>query len=246
MIEEDHCVYVKRSKDNFARLSLYVDDILLAANSKEFIKTVKDWLYSNFDMKDMGEAAYILGVKIFKDRSRKLLALSQEPYIKKIPERFNMVDYKPMDTLIAKGQSLSLDMCPKTPQEKEKMARVLYVNAIGSLIYAMMCTMHDISYVVGLVSRYQSNPGQKHGSAIKRILTYLKGTADYSLCYEGGGLRIVGYSDADLGGDLNECKSTSGYAFLLNRGAITWSSKKQTCTTLSTMEVEYIACFAAV
>ena len=84
MIEEDHCVYVKRSKDYFVILSLYVDDILLAANSKEFVKTIKDWLYSNFDMKDVGKVAYILGVKIFKDRSRKLLALSQEPYIKKI------------------------------------------------------------------------------------------------------------------------------------------------------------------
>ena len=63
MIEEDHCVYVKRSKGDFAILSLYVDDILLAANSKEFVKTIIHWLYSNFDMKDMGEAAYILGSK---------------------------------------------------------------------------------------------------------------------------------------------------------------------------------------
>ena len=118
MIREDHYVYVKRSKNDFAILYLYMDDILLAANSKEFVKNVKDWLYSNFDMKDMGEAAYILGVKIFKDCSRKLLALSQEPYIKKILERFNMADCKPMDTPIAKGQSLSLDMCLKTPQEK--------------------------------------------------------------------------------------------------------------------------------
>ena len=105
-------------------------------------------------MKDVGKVAYILGVKIFRDRSRKLLALSQEPYIKKIPERFNMVDYKPMDTLIAKGQSLSLDMCPKTPQEKERIFRVPYANVIGSLMYAMMCTRPDICYGVGLMSIY--------------------------------------------------------------------------------------------
>ncbi|KAH9686018.1 hypothetical protein KPL70_014192 [Citrus sinensis] len=217
MIEEDHCVYVKRSKGDFTILSLYVHDTLLAANSKEFVKTVKDWLYSNSDMKDMGEKTYILGVKIFRDRSRKLLELSQEPYIKKILERFNMVDCKPMDTPITKGQSLSLDMCLKTPQEKERIARVPYANAIGNLMYAIMCTRPDISYVVRLVSRYQLNPGQKHWNAIKRILAYLKGTTDYSLCYQGSGLRIVGYLDADWGGDLNERKSTSGYAFLLNR-----------------------------
>ena len=110
MVKEDHCVYVKRFKDDFAILSLYVGDILLAVNNKEFVKTIKDWLYSNFDMKNMGEAAYILEVKIFRDRSRKLLALSLEPYIKNILERFNVVDCKSMDTPIAKGQSLSLDV----------------------------------------------------------------------------------------------------------------------------------------
>ena len=99
-------------------------------------------------MKDVGEAAYILGVKIFRDRSRILLALSQEPYIKKILERLNMVDCKPMDTPIVKRQSLSLDMCPKTPQEKERIFRVPYANVIGSLMYDMMCTRPDISYVV--------------------------------------------------------------------------------------------------
>ena len=73
-------------------------------------------------------------------------------------------------------------MCPKT-QEKERMARVPYTNAIGSLMYATMCTNPDISYVVGLVSRYQFNPSQKHWSAVKRILVYLKVTTNYCLCY---------------------------------------------------------------
>ena len=98
-------------------------------------------------------------------------------------------------------------------------------------MYAMMYKRPDINYTVGLVSRYQFNPGQKHWSAVKRILAYLKGIANYFLCYQGGGLRLVGYSNADWGGDLKERKSTSGYVFLLNRGTITWSSEKQTCTT---------------
>jgi hypothetical protein len=76
MIDEDHCVYVKRSKEKFVILSLYVDDILLASNNKEYVQIIKEWLSSNFDMKDMGEAAYILGVKIERDRSKKMLALS--------------------------------------------------------------------------------------------------------------------------------------------------------------------------
>ena len=137
-------------------------------------------------------------------------------------------------------------MCPKTQDEKEKMARVPYANAVGRLMYAMMCTRPDICYVVGLVSRFQSNPGLAHWKAVKRILRYLKVTADYVLCYQGSDLRMIGYSDADWGSDLDERKSTSGYAFLLNNGTITWSSKKQPYITLSTMEAEYVACLAAV
>ena len=76
MIDEDHCVYIKRSKDKFIIMSLYVDDILIAGNSKEYVNELKGWLSSNFEMKDMGEAAYILVVKISRDRSKKLLSLS--------------------------------------------------------------------------------------------------------------------------------------------------------------------------
>ena len=106
-------------------------------------------------MTNIGETTYILRVKIFKFCSKKLLAPSQEHYIKKIFERFIMTDCKPKDTLIAKGQFFSLDICPKTPQEKERMASVRYANVIGSLMYAIICTRPNISYIVGLVSRYQ-------------------------------------------------------------------------------------------
>jgi hypothetical protein len=132
------------------------------------IVATKEWLSSNFEMKDMGEADYILGVKIFRDRSRKILGLSQQTYIKKVLERFQMSDCKPIDTPIAKNESLSQNMCPKTQDEQEKMARVPYANAIGNLMYAMMCIRPDICYAVGLVSRFQSNPGLAHWKAVKR------------------------------------------------------------------------------
>ena len=87
MIEEDHYVYDKQSKGSFLILSLYVDDILLAGNDMELIVATKKWLSLNFKMKDMDEANYVLGVKILKDRSKRLLSLSQETYIKKKLER---------------------------------------------------------------------------------------------------------------------------------------------------------------
>ncbi|XP_059455086.1 LEAF RUST 10 DISEASE-RESISTANCE LOCUS RECEPTOR-LIKE PROTEIN KINASE-like 2.1 [Corylus avellana] len=237
MIEEDQYVYVKRSKGSFIILSLYVDDILLVGNDKDMIVASKGWLSSNFEMKDMGEADYIPGVKIFRDQSKKLLSLSQQTYIKKVLERFQMYDCKP----IAKGENLCLEMCLKTQDEIEKMTRVPYANAIGSLMYAMMCAQQDICDAVGLVSRFQSNPEQTHWKAVKRILRYLKGTANYVLCYQGSNLCLVGYSDADWGSDLDERKSTSGYAFLVNNGAITWNSKKQSYIALSTMKAKYVA-----
>ena len=156
MMEEDHWVYLKHSNNGFVILPLYVDDILLAGNSKEMIDTTKRRLSSNFEMKDMGESSYILDVKIVRDRAKKLLGLSQETYIKRMLERYHMQDSKLMDTPIDKSLSLSCDMCPETLEKKEKMSRVPYANAVGSLMYAMMCTHPDICYVVGLVSRYYS------------------------------------------------------------------------------------------
>ena len=153
-----------------------------------------------------------------------------------------MHDCKPMDTLVERNLSLSLNMCPKSPEEKEQISKVPYSSAIGSLMYAMMCTRLDICYVVGLANIFHSNPSVKHWMTVKRILRYLKGTTDYVLCYQGRDLRLIGYTYANWGGDPDQCKSTSGYAFLLNDCEISWGSKKQSCIALSTMEAEYVAC----
>ncbi|KAL0396345.1 UNVERIFIED_CONTAM: Retrovirus-related Pol polyprotein from transposon TNT 1-94 [Sesamum calycinum] len=212
MIEEDHCVYVKRSVKNFLILSLYVDDILLVGNNMEMIVATQKWLSSTFEMKDMGEAEYILGVKIHRDRSKKLLSLSQETYIKRIIERFRMHNANPVDTPMDKSCVLSKELCPKTEEEKKRMTKI----------------------------PYQSNPGPDHWVAVKRILRYLKGTSNLALCYHGGSLRLVGYSDVDGSADRDERKSTSGYAFLLGGAAITWCSKKQPCISLSTMEANIL------
>ena len=102
----------------------------------------------------MGEAEYILGVKIIRDRSKRLLGLSQEAYITKMLQHFNMSDCNVEQTPIAKGTILSKSMYPKTPEEIVEMKKKPYASAIGSLMYTMLCTRLDISYVVGLVSRF--------------------------------------------------------------------------------------------
>ena len=135
MIDKDHCVYIKQHKDKYILLFLYVDDILIAGNDLEFGQTIKRWLSSTFEMKDMGEASYILGVKIPRDHSTKLVALSQEHYIKKILKWFNMQDCNPIDSPFSRYENLSKEMGSKTPKEKRKISN-------GSLCYDVYKTRH--------------------------------------------------------------------------------------------------------
>ena len=137
-----------------------------------------------------------------------------------------MHNSKLIDTPIEKGHTSSLEDCPKSEKENREMARVPYASAVGSLMYAMLCTRPDICFAVGMVSRYQSNLGPVHWQAVKRIFRYLRGTSNLILCYQGGYLRLRGYFDADWTSDRDERKSTTGYAFLLNGAAISWCNKK--------------------
>ena len=139
------------------------------------------------------------------------------------------------------GIILSKEQCPKTPQEEEDMRRFPYASAVGSLMYTMLCTRPDICYVVGIVNRYQSNPGMGHWIAMKHILKCLRRTRDYMLMYSGGDLNPIGYTDFDFQSDKDSRKSTSKSIFTLSGGAIVWKSIKQSSIADSTMKAEYIA-----
>ncbi|KAM6562912.1 hypothetical protein CsatB_022910 [Cannabis sativa] len=139
------------------------------------------------------------------------------------------------------GIRLSKEQSPTDPQEIEDMANIPYASAVGSLMYAMLCTRPDICYAVGIVSRYQSNPGQEHWNAVKYILKYLKSTRNFVLVYKGGASNPIGYTDSDFQASLEDRKSTSGMVFTLGGGAVVWRSAKQTSISDSTMEAEYIA-----
>jgi len=120
--------------------------------------------------------------------------------LEKFLMRFQIQAWKPVDTPIKKGSTLSISMCPQTSEEKEKMTRIFYSNVVGSLMYAMMCTRPDICHAVGLVSQFQANLGFAHCKAVKQIFRYLKGTIDYMLCYQASDPHLVGYSDVVWGG----------------------------------------------
>ena len=123
-------------------------------------------------MKDLGRAKQILGMKISPDRPASTLNLFQELYIEKVLSRFRVNDAKPRTTLLANNFKLSKKQSPKTAEERDHMAVVPYASAIGSLMYAMVCTRLDIAHVVGVVSRYMANPGKEHWEAVKWLLRY--------------------------------------------------------------------------
>uniref|UniRef100_A0A2N9HF09 Reverse transcriptase Ty1/copia-type domain-containing protein n=1 Tax=Fagus sylvatica TaxID=28930 RepID=A0A2N9HF09_FAGSY len=121
-----------------------------------------------------------------------------------------------------------------------------YASAVGSLMYAMLCTRPDICYAVSIVNRYQSNPGPKHWTAVKHILKYLNRTKHYFLVFGSKDLNIQGYTDSDFQSDIDNRKSISGFVFTLGKGAISWRSCKQDTTADSTTEAKYIAASEAV
>ncbi|XP_075083266.1 secreted RxLR effector protein 161-like [Nicotiana tabacum] len=121
------------------------------------------------------------------------------------------------------------------------MKSVPYASAVGSLMYAMLCTRPDICFVVGIVSKFQFNPGREHWTAVKHIIKYLKRTRDYILVYHSDDLVPIGYTDSDFQSDRDSRKSTLGNVFTMGSRAISWRRIKQTCVADSTMEAEYVA-----
>jgi hypothetical protein len=200
----------------------------------------------HFDMKDLGEALYVLGIQILHDRTNGILGLSQKTYIEKILSRFNMQSCSIGKAPIVKSDKLSKSQCPQNDEERAHMQTIPYASLVGSLMYAQVCTRLDIAYAVGVLGRYLSDPGLNHWKAAKKVLRYLQGTKDFVLTYRHSSIvDVVGYTDADYAGCVDDRKSTSGYVFMMAGGAVFWKSVKQTLTATSTMEAEYVACYEA-
>jgi hypothetical protein len=238
----DHCVFVQKFPDgDFIILLLYVDDMLIVGMNSSRIGRLKKQLSQSFAMKDLGPAKQILGVRIQRSRKDKKLFISQEQYIEKVLERFNMNNAKVISSPLATHFKLSTKQSPSTDEEKEDMKRIPYASAVGSLMYAMVCTRPDIAHAVGVVSRFLSDPGREHWNAVKWIMRYLRGTSKLCLSFGSGKPMLVGYTDSDMAGDVDTRKSTSGYLITFSGGAVSWQSRLQKCIALSTTEAELIA-----
>ncbi|KAI3504355.1 hypothetical protein L1887_32956 [Cichorium endivia] len=197
--EDESCVYVKASGSIVTFLVLYVDDILLIGNDVPTLQDVKSWLGKCFAIKDLGEAAYILGIRILRDRKKRLIRLSECTYLEKVLKRFSMENSKKGELPIQSNAKLSKTHSPSTNEEIAEMSRVPYASAVGSIMYAMTCTRPDVSFALSMVSRYQGNLGRAHWIAVKNILKYLRRTKNMVLVLGGiDDLKMSGYTDASF------------------------------------------------
>ena len=144
----DQCIYQKVSGSKICFLVLYVDDILLATNDKGLLYEVKQFLSKNFDMKDMGEASYVIAIKIHRKRSRGILGLSKETYINKVLGRFNMKNCSPSVAPILKGDKFDLNQCLKNDFEWEHIKNIPYASVVGSLMYAQVSTRLTLHFLL--------------------------------------------------------------------------------------------------
>ena len=216
----DCCVYYKLISANlYIYLLLYVDDILVACKSREAIEVLKNLLRFEFEMKDLGLLKKILGMEIKRDRSKGIMFLSQEKYMRRVLETFRMTSCKSVMTPITTHFKLSSLQCLKTEEEKLEMTKIPYANAVGCMMYVMVLTRPDISYALSIVSKYMVSPGKEHLRAVKWVLKYLSGTLSHGLVYGKSGIKsegICGFIDSDFAGDLDRRRSLIGYMYKLD------------------------------
>ena len=186
--ECDKCVYIKDTVNGYVIVYLYVDDMLIIGSNNDIIKATKRILTSEFDMKELGVADVILGMKI--SRKSDGLVLSQSHYVKKVLEKFKKYD----DSLVRTPVDVNLHL---TKNKGQRISQLEYLRIIGNLMYIMNCTRPDIAYFVNKLSRYTSNPGEDHWKALVKVFRYLKYTKNYGLHYTWYLAILEGYSDAN-------------------------------------------------
>ena len=244
--QSDPCVYYRFGPDGeYTILIIYVDDGLLCSNRTASIDATLQYLRTYFQVRALPASRFV-GLDITRDRPNRLLYVNQSDFIRKMLRRYNMEECNPSPIPANKDNRPSPMMSPKSEDECNKMAATPVREALGSLMYLMAMSRPDIALAVNQVAAYVSNPGQGHWEAVKLIFAYLSGTNNYGICY-GGEMWIneqsplQGFTDANFAMDLTARKSTTGILFQLFGGPISWESRRQRSTALSTTDADIYA-----
>jgi transposase InsO family protein len=238
----DQAVFHKsnKSKTEITVVAVHVDDCTIAASNLRLIEAFKAGLREHVEVTDLGELHWMLGMEIKRDREARTIHISQRAYLDSIIRRYNFDELKPLSIPMDPSIRLSSEQAPVNAAEVAIMRDKPYREAVGALNWAALATRPDIAFAVATVARFAANPGVQHWEAVKRIFRYLAGTRDLWLTFGETQRVLEGYADAD--GSMNEDRrAISGYAFLIDGGAVSWSSKRQDIVSLSTTESEYVA-----
>lgn len=231
--DADSSLFIKNNSGAYIVILLYVDDMIITGSDEEQIAQLRKELAIRFEMKNLGEAKYFLGLEIEKLMDGYFV--SQSRYAKNLLNQYQMNE--------AKKASTPMEIHLKLLKEDGKSLENphLYRKLSGSLIY-LTITRPDLAYSVSVISQFVQKPRVPHWIATKRILRYVKKTEEFGLKYgRNKELKLIGFTDADWAGDTNDRRSTSGHCFLFGSAAITWCSRKLGIVALSSMEAEYMA-----
>jgi hypothetical protein len=233
-LETDPSIYFSSRLSIF--LAVYVDDILIFGPDESTCEDIFHKLNQHFAMKNLGYPKTFLGLNITRQNDGSI-SINQSGYIDRMLNRFHM-----SEALLAKTPlNPLLPLLKAAPLDKRADLK-LFQELIGSLNHLAVFSRPDISCAVSTLSQFLQDPTETHMKAARHVLRYLKGTnhlcITYGACKE---LRILGFSDSNWGGNLNDRKSTTGYLYIINNGLVSWTSHKQTTVAVSTLEAEYMA-----
>ncbi|GJX02415.1 retrovirus-related pol polyprotein from transposon TNT 1-94 [Tanacetum coccineum] len=233
----DPTLFTIKYGEDILLVQIYVDDIIFGSTNPKFSKRFEKLMHGRFEMSLMGEMKFFLGLQIHQ--SPRGIFINQAKYTLEILKKHGM----------EKGQSIGTPMATKPKLDAdlsgEPVDQTDYRSKIGSLMY-LTSSRPDIVQAVCYCARYQARPTEKHLKEVKRIFRYLRGTIHMGLWYpKGSGFELTAFSDADHAGCVDTRKSTSGGIQFLGDKLVSWMSKKQDCTAMSSAEAEYVALSAS-
>jgi len=214
---------------------IYVDDIIVTSSSSDAVTALLQDLKEDFALKDLGDLHYFLGIEV--QRNREGLVLSQEKYALEILQRVNMINCKPTPTPLSVSEKLSRFEGDLLNTEDS----MRYRSIVGALQYLTL-TKPDLASAMNKVCQFLHAPTTAHWTAVKRILTYVKGTCDVGLSLQKMNTFLLSaFSDADWAGSVDDRRSTGGFAMFFGPNLISWSARKQATISRSRTEAEYKA-----